>query len=496
MAVTQRFSQGLIKMPAKDRVDRGETYKMAIAEDPAAWRKSTLPLAFVLIAAASLEILHKLHDAQWLIWPLAAFLFAVPIVGWKRMGRREMILLSIVAVLSALILLFLPAPLPRLKAGFEQASFMMAFVLFLGQLHEAAARSPSLAELGAMLTRQAKSKRDSLIFIASGAMSVFFSVGVASFLIPIFRLGLARSSLPDTASEEAEFRRQIVAMLRGHGGSILWSPTALAPLTLLMILPGIDRFELFGLGVLFFFLLVPLSLLFTRHRPVTALVPPPPIAPAARRRALWGCAAAALIYMALIAAFAIVFDCEMVLAMMMASPTMLIGWALWQEKGKPQAVGAARIRGILFREIPASAPVAVTMAASGFIGRVAGEFVPARFLTDVLHIHALPDPVLLSLIPPLFCVFSLLSLSPIVLVTFFGGLFAGLDPVPADPTLLAVAICCGCTAAITFSPLAPTVLVSQRVSGIPATVLTLKWNLAYTLGFMALLVPFFWVMAG
>ena len=471
---------------------------MAIAEDPAAWRQSTLPLAFVLIAAGSFEILHKLHDARWLVWPLAAFLFAVPIIGWRRMGRREAVLLAIVAVLSVLIWLFLPAPLPRLQAGFEQASFMMAFVLFLGQLHEAASRSPALAELGAMLTRQAKSKRDSLIFIASGALSVFFSVGVASFLIPIFRLGLARSVLPDAASESAEFRRQIVAMLRGHGGSILWSPTALAPLTLLMILPGIDRVKLFGLGVLFFFLLVPFSLLFTRHRPVTALVPPPAIPAAARRRALWGCAAAAGIYMALIAAFAIALDCEMVLAMMIASPTMLFGWVLWQEKGKPQAaaLGAARIRGILFREIPASAPVAVTMAASGFIGRVAGEFVPAGFLTDVLHIHALPDPILLSLIPPLFCAFSLMSLSPIVLVTFFGGLFAGLDPVPADPTLLAVAICCGCTAAITFSPLAPTVLVSQRISGISATVLTWKWNLAYTLGFMAMLVPFFWLMAG
>jgi hypothetical protein len=49
---------------------------------------------------------------------------------------------------------------------------------------------------------------------------------------------------------------------------------------------------------------------------------------------------------------------------------------------------------------------------------------------------------------------------------------------------------------MTFSPFATVVLIIARGSGIPAHVLTLRWNLGFTLIATALLFPIFFLMTG
>ena len=73
---------------------------------------------------------------------------------------------------------------------------------------------------------------------------------------------------------------------------------------------------------------------------------------------------------------------------------------------------------------------------------------------------------------------------------------AGLPELPADATLIAFSISCGWALSMTFSPFATVVLIIARGSGIPAHVLTLRWNLGFTLIATALLFPIFFLMTG
>ena len=108
----------------------------------------------------------------------------------------------------------------------------------------------------------------------------------------------------------------------------------------------------------------------------------------------------------------------------------------------------------------------------------------------------IPDWVLLATMPPALAVISLLALSPTMMAVFMGSFFAALPELPADATLIAFSISCGWALSMTFSPFATVVLIIARGSGIPAHVLTLRWNLGFTLIATVLLFPVFFLMTG
>jgi len=190
---------------------------------------------------------------------------------------------------------------------------------------------------------------------------------------------------------------------------------------------------------------------------------------------------------------------SVVFGLMVACPVMLVGWVALQN-GVGHADGRratrARLRVVLAEGLPRSAPVAVTLACSGFIGRAAAALVPAEALAETLRLDSMPDFLLLSAIPPAIAVFSLLGLSPIMMAVFFGSLFGGLDALPADATLIALSISCGWALSMTFSPFATVVLLIARVGAIPPLTQTWRWNLAFSMLAALALVPVFALLTG
>ncbi|MFT7028611.1 MAG: hypothetical protein ACJAVS_002849, partial [Paracoccaceae bacterium] len=167
----------------------------------------------------------------------------------------------------------------------------------------------------------------------------------------------------------------------------------------------------------------------------------------------------------------------------------------WPAPGAARAT-FDRLRIIAVTGLPRSAPVAITLACSGYIGRAGASLVPAEALAAALHLDAIPDYALLSLIPAALALLGLLAVSPIMMAIFFGSLFGALPQMPADPTLIAFSISCGWALSMTFSPFATVVLLINRVAGIPARSLTWDWNLGFTLIAAAALWPIFWVLTG
>jgi hypothetical protein len=456
------------------------------------------PLAAALLAAIALELLARLTGAapiQHAGWAALGLAVALSI---PRLGLREGYLLVMCGALAALAFVFAEAPGVEIGAALDQAGFLLAFILLIGLLHEAASSSPAVAACGGFLTRQPPGRRYYALNGGSALLAVLFNVGVVSFLVPLIQRGIERTT-PGDARNPVRERRQISALLRGFAWCVIWSPTAVAPIAVAALIPGVDRqlWMIYGFGAFLAVMVLGAAEDRWRHR---HLRPGPAPAPMPTPWAAFARFAAACGWLFGMTALVVWLTQETVIfGLLMACPPMLVGWLLVQN-GFPRARAvrptASRLRMIMAEGLPRSAPVAITLACSGFIGRAGASLVPAQALAAALHLDAIPDFALLALIPAALALLGLLAVSPIMMAIFFGSLFGALPVLPADPTLLAFSISCGWALSMTFSPFATVVLLINRVGGVPARRLTWEWNLGFTALAAAMMWPLFWVLTG
>ena len=460
--------------------------------------RGRLAVAFCLLAVMALELLARLSGSGEVQIAAHAAMGATVLAAVGDLGLREKYLLTLCAVLTLLTVWLHGDPAAVLRAGLDQASFLMAFLLLLNLLHEAAATSPAVVRCGDYLTKQPPGRRYYALNFGTAVMGVLFNIGVVSFLVPLIQRGI-ESATPGDALNPIRERRQISALLRGFAWCVIWSPTAIAPLALMELIPGTNRQLWIAIGFCIFLGLLVIGALedrvrFRAYRPQTKRSVP--VFPKmAYFRFLLACA-----WLFGMSALVMLLSGEtVVFGLMVSCPVMLIGWLIVQNLGSARdALGATagRLRTIAFAKLPGAAPVAITLACSGYVGVVAATLIPAEALARFLGLDAMPDFVFLSLLPVAVAALSLLALSPIMMAVFFGSLIGGLPVLPADPTLTALAISCGWALSMTLSPFATVVLLIDRVGGIPPRRLTWQWNFTYTVLAALALVPVFAALTG
>ena len=470
----------------------------AAAAEPARAAVSRSMLAASMMAAMVLEILARLSGATVLDVAAWCAMFCTVAAARPLLGLRETYLLTLCTALTVAILAMPSVPAAAIAVALDQAAFLLAFILLLGLLHEAAATSPSVAACGTFLTRQPPGRRYYALYSGAGVMAVLFNIGVVSFLVPLIQRGIASATPGDRLNSVRE-RRQVSALLRGFAWSVIWSPTAVAPLVVVELIPGIDRQRWIAVGVMLYLAIMVLGALedrlrFRAFRPAARREP----APFPLHAALMFLLACAWLFAMALAVVWLTGD-SVVFGLMVACPAMLVGWIAVQTLG-PSGPGAgqmrARLSQIALTNLPKAAPVAVTLACSGYVGRATAALIPAEALSRGLGLDAMPDFVLLSLLPVALSILSLLALSPIMMAVFFGSVFGSLNELPADPTLIALSISCGWALSMTFSPFATVVLLIDRVGDIRPTTLTWRWNLVFSLLAALALVPVFAMLTG
>ncbi len=67
-----------------------------------------------------------------------------------------------------------------------------------------------------------------------------------------------------------------------------------------------------------------------------------------------------------------------------------------------------------------------------------------------------------------------------MMAVFFGAVLGSLPSLPATPTQTALAVAAGWAVSTTISPFASGVIMLSRVTAIPGTRLTYRWNAIYT----------------
>lgn len=451
----------------------------------------------MLVLMSSVLIARREREIDFALISFCAMAL-VAILSIHRIGIRESYLLVISVFLAVAIYVYHPDPVSAYYDALSQAAFMMAFILLLALLYEAAVNSPAIAECGRYITGQLPGRRYVSLHLGTGLMSVLFNLGVISLLTPLIQGGV-RTANPGDSLNPIRERRQLVAVQRGFAWGIIWSPTALAPLTLLDLVPGIDR----SLWILLGFVIASIAMLvgwtedYLRFRYISRARktprPPPPLLP---RSALLRFTAAFTWLLTLTLLFSRMSDDTVVFGLMLACPLMMMGWIVAQQGRVTSAIAQApyQVSMVLFDKLPHTAPVAITLACSGFIGRAAASLVPAEKLISSVGIGFIPDFLFLSLLPLAITLLSFLALSPIVTSVFLGSVLGSLEVLPIDATLLAISISCGWALAMTVSPFVTLVLVMVRASGHPGLTLSLKWNLVFALVSAVMLVPIFWFL--
>ncbi len=448
-----------------------------------------------------LSVLIARHEPGKLFALLSYFAMAlVALLSIRKIGVRETYLLIISGLLSIAVYVQHPEPLLAFQASLDQAAFMMAFILLLGLLYEAAVNSPAITECGRYITRQPPGRRFVSLYLGTGLMSVLFNLGVISLLTPLIQSGV-RTANPGDPLNPIRERRQLVAVQRGFAWGIIWSPTALAPLTILDLVPGIDRSRWILVGFIIASIAMVIGWLedYLRYRHITrARKTPRPAPPALPRSALLRFTAAFFWLLSLTLWFSYTSNDTVVFGLLLACPFMMLGWLLAQQGFVAGAVSRAtkQVRVVVFEKLPYAAPVSITLACSGFIGRAAAALVPADQLIAAAGIDLFPNYVFLSLLPLVITLLSFMALSPIVTSVFLGSVLGSLEVLPIDATLLAISISCGWALAMTVSPFVTLVLVMVRASGHTGITLSLKWNFGFTMVSALMLFPIFWILTG
>lgn len=475
------------------------------AAPAASGRGRSARLGSALLLAVAAGALFEHYTGIALAGHLAiGALLAFCLVGQGFFRLRERLLLTVAAGLTVLALALDSGAAASIHRALDRGAFLAAFMLLLGVLKDAAATSPAVIASGRYLTRQPPNRRYAAISGGSHLLTALLNISALSLLAPLIQAGVRSSREagdPEWIADIKE-RRQFSATLRGFALAIVWAPTTVTQALLATLLPGADavRVVLIGLG----FALTAMVLggiedtlrwarvrrRLTREgrRPVYGRV----LAP---RSALRDFALVCAALVGLTVAVREVFGVAIVPALMLAAPVLTLAWIFHQNRGRGVggALAVCRARGadILSRSIPASSPEAITLAAAGYIGMMLAALVPSDFV--VLIATPLHPVVLLAALPLCIVAAVQFALTPIVTAVFLGTALGSLEPLPADPTLMLLALAGGWALALTASPFAAGALVLHRLTGLSAARLTWHWNGLYSLLAYLLLVA--WLAA-
>lgn len=452
-----------------------------------------LALPAVLLAVMALELVNLFTGLAWARAGAQIAMGAVILVSIPRLGMREAYLLSLSAVLGLLLWRYHPEPVAAARRAFDQAVFLMAFVLLVSLIQEAAMTSRSVALLGNFLARQPGGRRFFGLFGGTMAMSVVFNISTVTLLAPLIRR--AAEAAPDDPLTPIRERRQLNAHLRGFAWSVVWSPTAIAPLALMGLIEGIDRLAWIAIGFCLSCTMMVIGWAEDRwtfrHQTAAALGLPPVQRPPLPASALWR-------FLAVCAALGLMAGAVMATtgqgvppSLMASAPVLLVVWLAAQ--GAPLA---ERLTRIARRGLPASAPMCVTLACSGFVGIAGAELLPAREVAEWIGLDDLPAWGFMLGTTLAVTALSQFALSPIMMAVFFGAVLGSLPSLPATPTQTALAVATGWAVSTTISPFASGVIMLNRVTGHPGWRLTYRWNGVYTAMTVAALAVAYWIITG
>jgi len=462
---------------------------------PPAQSKLTLTdlIVTVSLTGMCLALLLRLYTEARPAGLIAAGCFLVFVVAGQKFFRlRERFLLTM-AVGLTVAATQLPVDLPALaERALNQASFLAAFMILLALLRDGAATSDAVLGVGRYLTRQPPGRRYAAITVGGHGLGVILNFGTLSLLGPLIQRGL-REGAPDSDRHLVEIRerRQISALARGFSWIIVWSPTAVTQALVPAVVTGAQQSRMAAMGAA-----VTVAVLFAGwledrlqgararaklsaggHQLPAGAAPPFPKEEFRRFAAICLSLAGLTIGVMLIAGV------KTIPALLLVAPVVTVCWVGLQNRHLADAAARtrARLAETLTLSVPRSSPEALTLAVAGYCGIMAAGLTNAETLAGLIRLDSIPPLVIYLVAAAIVPIASNAAMPPMFTVTLLGSLYSALPAPPGDPTLMGLAFALGWALNLSASPFGATALVLSRVTGIPATTLSWRWNGWFTL---------------
>ena len=455
---------------------------------PRARRPLDLAVAACLIGIAVFELAELHLHLDWTGLAAAGLLVAFLVLGQARLGLREryLLALALAATIAAFALSQEPGELVR--RGLGQATYLAAFMLLLSLLRDGAVTSPSVLALGEYLTRRPPGQRYIAIHAGGHALGMVLNFGALSLLGPLIQRGVEADASSNPELAQWRLRRQMSALARGFSWIIAWSPTAVTQALVASVVAGSRPLLVGAIGLVTaigVFVIGWAADRVTGKQARASLaardaLPRPDLSARPFPWSAFGRFALVCGTLAVISVILIVFaGARVIPALMLASPVVTGAW-VWLQFRNGQTV-AGRLREIATVSVPAGSPEAVTLSSAGYIGIVAAGLADAPALAEWAGLTGLPAIAAYVGVMTLVPLLSNLAIPPMLTVTFLGSLYSALPDSHLEPTLLAASMALGWALNLTASPFGATALILSRITGIPGTTLSWKWNTGFTL---------------
>ncbi len=418
---------------------------------------------FALVAAA-LVMLHVALRWSWIRFNARVMLFAALLAGFGFLatgGTGETLALAL-----------------------SRALYLPALLAVMAVLRVAAQRSRQVGVAARFVIEQPPARR--YAFLAAGAhlLGILLNIGGYQLLLGI---ALGQRTTPAASARAAEIRARRIAcaVVRGFNATLLWSPVGLAVNLLIPLMPELDWLAYLPYGLVMLAVFTALGWAFDRMgpRPVSPLPPP-------QRKGAWPAIFALLGLVAAISGCAAMLDAAvgipMRAAILMVIPVMALIWVLLTEAGP--APGKARsLAAQTRRALPVSANEICLLGASGFLGLIVAQMIPPDDVRAMVQALSLGPGMVGALIALTITALSLTGVSPMISGSACAGAVIAAGLAMPEPMLM-VATLGGWVAAAMLSPMTSTVAIAAAETGHPASVVGWRWNGAFTLTFLALVI--------
>ncbi|MBW8638851.1 hypothetical protein K1W69_16765 [Hoeflea sp. WL0058] len=406
---------------------------------------------------------------------------------------RERALLTIAALVTAIALWGADADgVQHVIEDLSRAAYLAAFMMLMTSLRAGANTSSSVVAIGSYLTSQPPGRRYIALHLGGHFMGVLLNFGAISLLGPLIKRGVDAASVVTPQLSEIRLRRQISALSRGFSWFNVWAPTAIAQAVVITTVPGARASVIAIAGVLMAIVLLGVGWAedrLTGHRarqklvrdgvPVPA-VPPPDFPYAAIGRFL--SVSAALVGLAWMIRHA--SGIPLVSGIMIAAVPVSILWLFVQcleNPAHPWPVFVNRARGVFTQSIPAGSPEAATLGLAGFIGILGASLVDHSWFAGSTFMDGVNPLLVYISVAAIIPLASCIGLPPMMAVTFVGGILVDMPGLGLQPSVLGLSLLIGWGLNLTGSPFSASSLVLYRVTGIPGTVHSWRWNGVFTI---------------
>ncbi|MGH1423700.1 MAG: hypothetical protein ACRBBU_03165 [Pseudooceanicola sp.] len=374
----------------------------------------------------------------------------------------------------------------------DRGAFIAAYFAALATLRHAADTSPSIKACGHFLAHQPPGRRYLALSIGAHLFALLLNYGAIGLLGNL--AGASAATEPDPAVRDIRKRRMLVAIQRGFGSMLPWSPLAFAAAISTTLIPGVSWAKALPYAVVSSFLLLVigwgLDTIFKPRLPArpapphttTAPVAPPAPSPTEGWRTTIPLAVLLVLLMSLTVSLHLSTGLRVTAIILPVVPLIAIGWVALQGPAGHRAGHAARRAGNYVRvDLPPYRDEILLMACSGFIGSLGAVLLGPLIAASGLDLTQWPVwavPVLLVWLIPLT---GQLGANPLLSVMLIYPIVPSPETLGVTPTTLFIAVTAGWSITATSAPFTATALLLGRFAGVSPFRVSWGWNGAYSL---------------